>query len=981
MATVSVLLQFIIFAYLFFKEKQGYFKIWTISWGFYLLRQILEIISIYIKSGNFLPVCIQLSALLSGLCLLWGAYRFIGKRMAWVWWITGSAVGLFISSSKQLNSLHSWMVFQSFQLTFQWAFFITFLFYGLVYCWTGVIFLRSSKISGAGKWLTGWGLIVWGIHKLNYPLIRPVEWLAEWGFFITFLLGFIVAIGTILTYFEKVRTERELIEEELRESEERYRKVVEFFPGPIFIQSEGKCVFANPAMAKLYGISDPKELYGKIVLDHIPPHLQHIVGSRIEAINKNIKIPVLEIQLIQVDGTIIDVEVAPTPFIYDKKPAALVLAKDISERKRYEEQLRKLSYAVEQSPTMTVITDKNGYIEYINPRFTQVTGFNPTEVIGKHCSTLGTNGENNQEPPEFVKVIPSGKEWRGEILSLKKTGEVFWEMCVLSPIKNQHGEITHYLKVGEDITQRKHEEQELQKAKAEAEAANHSKSQFLANISHEIRTAMNCINGMTELLYTTEITPAQKEYLELVKSSADSLMNLINDILDLARIEAGKLRLEQLSFDLKALILEIFKIYQLQAEQKGLQFEAWVAPEVPDNLTGDPGRLRQVLANLLGNAIKFTEKGGVTLRIEVQKQSSLAMHILFTVSDTGIGVKPDKIDLLFKNFSQVEGNRINKSNGSGLGLAICKQLVELMNGRIWVESEAGSGSKFSFMVPFLKSKTAAALGTIRYQPKELPEKTLTVLDEKIKVLVVEDHPVNQRFVSLTLQKIGAEVTLAVSGNKALKILESENFDLILMDVQMPEMDGYETTIRIREQERLTGRRTPIVALTAYAMEEDKKQCFAAGMDSYLIKPINTTQLNSLLTHILKQKNYQDGSSQLTPIDVTATLRIVDGDIQLVRELVTGFKNDCPQRLAEMRKTYQKGDFTKLKHLAHRLKGSLSYFGAEKAMLLTGQLEQFDNSEQPAAILTVLQELEMEMERIIEFINQFERENYHESFNC
>lgn len=960
MATVSALLQLIIFAYLYLTEKQSYFRLWTASWSFYLLRFFLEIATYYYKS-DILWISLQLSLLCNGIFLLWGAYRFIGKRMPQGWIVSGGAAVLWIFINQWLN------------LSFLWMTLATFLFHGLFYAWTGILFLRTHVISGAGKQLTGWGLIVWSIHKLNYPLVRPVEWIAEWGFILAFILGFVVAIGTILLYFEKVRTERQLVEAELRESEERYRQVVEFFPGPIFVQSEGKCVFANPAMAKLYGVSNPEELYGLKVLDHVPPHLRQIVGSRIEAVNSGVKIPVLEIQLIRADGTIIDVEVAPTPFIYNKKPAALVLAKDISERKRYEVQLRKLSYAVEQSPTMIVITDKNGYLEYINPRFSEIRGFTPADVIGKHWSILGMNQINPQESMEFKKLLSNGNEWQGELLSSKKNGEVFWELATLSPIKNQDGEITHYLKVGEDITKRKQEEQELQKAKADAEAANRSKSQFLANISHEIRTAMNCINGMTELLLASETAPSQKEYLELIKSSSDSLINLINDILDLSRIEAGKLRLEQKLFDFNGMIREIIKIYQFQAELKGLTFDYFIAPEVPTSLSGDSGRLRQVLANLLGNAVKFTKKGNVTLRIEVQNESSLAIHILFSVTDTGIGINPEKIDLLFKNFSQVDGSsNMGKSNGSGLGLAICKQLVELMNGRIWVESEAGVGSTFSFMVPFLKSKTAATLGTIVNLTTDSLDKRLENTGGKIKVLVVEDHPVNQRFVSSTLQKIGAEIVLASSGVKALEVLETQIFDLILMDVQMPEMDGYETTIKIRENERLAGMHTPIVALTAYAMEEDKQQCLTVGMDGYLSKPINTAKLYSLVDQISKNKLSRENLTQPPPIDLTTTMRIVDGDFQLAGELVANFKSDCPQRMAELNKSYQERDFAKLKHLAHRFKGALSYFGADRALQIIAQLEQFSQNNQIEETEKVLRDLEMEIERIIEFINRFER---------
>jgi PAS domain S-box-containing protein len=524
------------------------------------------------------------------------------------------------------------------------------------------------------------------------------------------------------------------------------------------------------------------------------------------------------------------------------------LAAEILEREKAEKALRESGELVmlllEAAPEAIFGIDMEGKTSFCNTACVRMLGYDSAaELLGKDMHALAhhTKADGSPFPLEECRIYSSLKTGQdtqvdGGIL-WRKDGSSFPAESSSRPIRRGAtiiGSVVTFV----DVTERRRAEEVLRNAKAAAEQGSRAKSEFLANMSHEIRTPLNGVIGMTDLALGTDLNREQREYLETVKLSADSLLSVINDVLDFSKMEAGKASLDIVDFDLRDSLEMTLRTLALSADQKGLELLCEVAPAVPTVVKGDPARLRQILVNLVGNALKFTAQGEV--RVKVDLAAELVGEIHFTVSDTGIGIAPEKQALIFDPFTQADNTTTRNYGGTGLGLAITKRLVGIMGGKLWVESRPDVGSDFHFIVSLPASSVILDASTA-------PRRSVDARGV-LKILIAEDNPVNQLLLTRLLVKRGHLVKVAGNGRVALDMLESEAqpFDLVFMDVQMPEMDGMEATRALRARERATGGHITLIGVTAHALEGDRERCLEAGMDGYLSKPIRVEELDGAL---------------------------------------------------------------------------------------------------------------------------------------
>ena len=448
----------------------------------------------------------------------------------------------------------------------------------------------------------------------------------------------------------------------------------------------------------------------------------------------------------------------------------------------------------------------------------------------------------------FNQLLATGEPKACELRMARKGEAPFWARMDAAPSRDKDGAVSYRMTIS-DITERKRFD-ELNEAKVYAETANRAKSEFLANMSHEIRTPMNGVLGMTELALLAGVSPRAREYLQFAQQSGKALLDIINDILDLSKIESGKAELASRPFYLRDGLESMFRVFQASAQDKGLNFCRAIDPAVPGHLLGDLGRLRQVLTNVIGNAVKFTSSGAVRVSVDVDEQppSPGRVRLLFTVQDDGIGIAKDRLKEVFEAFSQVGLSSHVKYGGTGLGLSISKSLVELMHGRIWAESEAGKGSTFRFTAEFGLAKEQADPAHQSAEPRA-PQGL-----RGLRILLAEDNDVSRILAVALLEERGHSVVAVENGAKALEVLAEDSFDAVLMDARMPGMDGEEATRKIRGGEVLgVDRHIPIIALTAHALRGDRERFLAAGMDDYIAKPFDTDELEGALGRIASRQ--------------------------------------------------------------------------------------------------------------------------------
>ena len=908
--------------------------------------------------------------------------------------------------------------------------------------------------------------------------------------------------------------ERTNAQEALKVSGALYSSLVENLPVHVLRKDlEGRLTFANVSYCDLLGKA-PHEILGRTEHQLQPGELaERHAGDerRIAQTGETID----EIEEHEVHGERRFFHVLKVP-VHDAGGAIVgtqALFWDITEHRRAELALEReqalLQTLMESVPDSIYFKDRNSKFLRINRALAKRFGLQtPAQVEGKSDFDFFTREHAQQAWEDEQEVMRTGVPIVAK--DEKETwpdGQVTWATTSKLPLRDPDGNIVGTFGISREVTEQVRARQALAEAKEAAEAASRAKSDFLANMSHEIRTPLNAVIGMTELVLDTELTAVQRDYLTMASESGEALLSVVNDVLDFSKIEAGRLELDHMPFNLREGLGDAMKSLAVRAHRKGLELACNIRPDVPATVIGDPVRLRQVIVNLVGNAVKFTHQGEIVLDVGLQEQAAEYVRLRFAVRDTGVGISQEQIGAVFDAFQQADSSKMNESEGTGLGLAISSRLVDLMGGRMVVESQIGCGSTFHFSVcfrpvsaepdqngraqehslcgqdilvvddnetnrdilrdmlrswriePTLVASGAQALATLRQRqqtqtpfslilvdasmpemdgfglitqverevgspspiimmltsgdrPRDIArcehlgaraylmkpikqselfdaimlalgittpeeESRLTPLPASaggqlsLRVLVAEDSLVNQKLARALLEKWGHRVWIANNGKEAVAATQSHTFDLILMDVQMPEMDGLEATAVIRKRQTAGEARIPIVAMTAHAMTGDRERCLAAGMDAYVSKPVRTRKLAEVIDKLFAtsseapaEDGYPVEPSAAAPFDCQAAVKGAGGKVEILKELAQIFFDECPQLMDAMRRAIDAGDATGLRRAAHTLKGAVDVFVAPAAYEAARKLEAFGKNNDLSQAGEVYAELEGQIEQLL-----------------
>jgi PAS domain S-box-containing protein len=837
-----------------------------------------------------------------------------------------------------------------------------------------------------------------GVAVLAYQAMQKYQWRMEalpiGAGALIFLFGFYVwnkkrEIDELRGYvrgFQQVRDsppsaeQLERLAEVISASRQGYRDLIDSFDHLIFTLSlEGEIRTVNQRIAQVLGYSY-SEIVGHRLHEFVDEPdlgaLKESVGWFVERRNwtGTVRVRLKKTGEVHYFDCVLQAVVKHGIVV-----GASGLARDVTEQRESEARFTELFETLQEG---VYFCDPTGVLLDVNPAMVRMLGYSSRDEL------VGTNiGKLYFEAPQDVfperRQSARAASLTREIRLKKKDGTPIICLDNSNATCDAEGRMIRHQGTLVDITVRKQSLEELKKAKEAAEAANRAKSAFLAHMSHEIRTPMNAVIGMTELALDTRLTTEQHEYLTMVRDSGKSLLTLINDILDFSKIEAGKLNLDVIEFSLRDVVGETTKILDLRARQKGLALSSRIPPGVPNTLFGDPGRLRQILWNLIDNAIKFTARGEVGLRIEVESQSESEVCLHFSVSDTGIGIPTDKQELVFEAFAQADNSTTRKFGGTGLGLSISSRLVSLMGGKITVESESNQGSAFHFTANFgLRKPSTGKVSSVAGSAGAAVKKPETSADAQrpLRVLLVEDNTLNQILAERLIRRRGDEIAVTSNGYEALAAFETGRFDLVMMDIQMPEMSGIEVTaaIRQREKEKANGERVPIIATTASAMKEDKDLCLAAGMDAYLSKPIERAALYAAIDELTGRSGSASAESPDAPpqnmvFDRTAVLKTLDGDSDLLHDIVGIFLTRCPNQMEKIRDAVLVRDPKLLERAAHALKGSAANLLARGVVDTAAKLEEIGRTASFAGSAGALKSLEAEILKLQATLGEFEKE--------
>jgi two-component system, sensor histidine kinase len=785
--------------------------------------------------------------------------------------------------------------------------------------------------------------------------------------------------GKVFTGLMMDISDRKKTDEKLSESEHRLISLITNLQNGVLVEDENrKIVLANEKYCEMFGIDIPHEkLKGKNGAEYVdatkelfndPDFFEERIMSLLE-FQKPAMDEIFEMQ----DGRLLKRQYIPvcTDNIYK---GHLWKYTDVTLEKAAETTLKireeKYRSIIDNMNLGLLEVDTEEKILFANHGFCEMSGYELNELLGQRAAQIFAKGENIELMEQKNEERKRGTTDAYEIVVKDKRGQVRWWLVSGAPRYNDQGELVGSVGIHLDITDQKQLELELTVAREQAEQSTRSKEVFLANMSHEIRTPMNAILGMSGQLAKTGLSKKQLFYLDAINGASENLLVIINDILDLSKIEAGKLSLEKIAFEPRSIIKRAIQALNHKAEEKGLALTNSILDDkISEVLIGDPYRLNQILLNVISNAVKFTEKGGVDIKLEVINDAKNSQTVQVSVKDTGIGMEEKFRDSLFEKFSQEDASVTRQYGGTGLGMSICRQLIELMDGEINVESEKGFGSTISFVVTFPKGSE-----------DDLPSQEVFVAAENMlagkKILVVDDNEMNRLLATTILANYAAETVEAGNGQESVEYLLDNKVDLVLMDIQMPVMNGFDAARYIRKN---ISKDLPMIALTANAIKGDNEKCIEAGLNSYLAKPFKEEALMKMIAGMLKingsvnkQKKNDMQTEEPEPVyyDITEIKTISRGNEGFINKMLMMFVEQIPVFVNDMKEKHAEGQFLSVGEIAHRIKPTIDNMGIVSSKTLIRELEKMGKAnEDNGTMATLIKKVESDVAKAVEAIKR------------